>query len=161
VSWVRALGRSRCVLRAIGCSCRRGRRALDSRLGKTVDRFAQLTSTLSRILDTLAESAPKEDMPKSLEDYIECCRQFCAGGAIRDYPDWLERLRKHSMDISSALNQKRPAKVAQAITTLIEEASYGATDESHTNESERILRMVQSWRVGKGGNPPEPLTDGA
>jgi hypothetical protein len=111
-----------------------------------VDRLAQLTTNIGKVLDTLEESYPMETRSKALNDYIECCRQFCTEGSIPSYPDWLEQLRSLSSAITPAVQISRSRQAAQSTTSLIEDVSYGAAEEEHIEESERILRAIRQSR---------------
>jgi hypothetical protein len=108
-----------------------------------VDRFAQLTTNVGEILDALEERYPIETRSKSLSDYIHSCRKFCTGSIIPHYPDWLEELRRLSSAVTPAAQVSPSRRLAQSLTSLIEDSSFGATEEEHIDQSECILTAVR------------------
>jgi hypothetical protein len=112
-----------------------------------VDRIDELMMTISKILDTLEDRLPDERRSNALKGYIECCRRFCTGRVIPDYPYWYVRLRQQADGIPSTPDLKGSRDIAQAITTLIGDVSYGATEAEHIQQSERILQLLQTMNI--------------
>ena len=109
----------------------------------TVDKFDQLTTSISQILDALEESYPVETRSSDLNAFLDSCRQFCSGRSIPDYPDWLEQLRHHSNALTPAVQHSRLRETARSTTALIEDVSFGASEDEHIAESERILQAFR------------------
>ena len=90
------------------------------------------------------EQRTNQQNSSSLTKFVEELKEFRAGEVIFDYPDWLDRLRIQANILSSQVNGALIAIVADNVTSLIEDLSYGGTEAHHAEEAKRILSLLQA-----------------
>ena len=84
------------------------------------------------------EQRTNQQNSSSLTKFVEELKEFREGEVIFDYPDWLDRLRIQANILSSQVNGALIAIVADNVTSLIEDLSYGGTEAHHAEEAKRI-----------------------
>ena len=89
------------------------------------------------------EQITKDKNSFLLTKFLEEFKQFKPGEVIFDYPDWLERLRRQAKILSSRHEGKTLVKVADKVTSLIEEISYGAIEDENVKEAQQILSLIR------------------
>ncbi|NWK57754.1 hypothetical protein HW115_19200 [Verrucomicrobiaceae bacterium N1E253] len=105
--------------------------------------------SLTQILDSLDASFDVNCRSASLDAYIKHCRLFCCEGVIPNYPDWLSGLRKIGNSIAPRIPNSKLRQIAQSVTKLIEDASYGEPEKYHFDEINRISVAAAKLRCNQ------------